>query len=124
MQLGFSSYSFHQRLSTGSMTILDVIDWIADHDGAHLELAAIYPTTDSPLPTPDSDPEFVTQVRAHAADRGVTLSNLCIGANFLTDGQGGDRRRGRAGQDLGGSGGVAGGHDDAPRRGRSHPVRR
>lgn len=89
MQLGFSSYSFHQRLSNKSMTILDVVDWIADHDGAHLELAAIYPAADSPLPTPDSDPELVAQLKTRAADRGVTLSNLCIGANFLTDDQGG-----------------------------------
>ncbi len=85
MQLGFSSYSFHQRLNDGSMTIFDVIDWISDSEGEHLELAAIYRGADAPVPTPDSDPAFVEQVRTRAADRGVILSNMCIGANFVAD---------------------------------------
>ncbi len=88
MQLGFSSYSFNQRLGAGSMTIFEVIDWIADNDGEHLEIAAVYPVADSPVPTPDSDPAFVEKVRTHAADRDLILSNLCVGANFLPDGAG------------------------------------
>lgn len=83
MKIGFSSYSFHQRLGSGQMDVFDVIDWVADNGGEHLEFAAIYPVDDSPLPTPASDPEFVAKVKAHAAERGVPLSNLAIGANFL-----------------------------------------
>ena len=52
MKIGFSSYSFHQRLGSGQMDVFDVIDWVADNGGEHLEFAAIYPVDDSPLPTP------------------------------------------------------------------------
>ena len=82
MQLGFSSYSFHQRLGGGTMSLLEVIDWVADNGGEHLELAAVYPATDSPVPTPDSDSAFVDTVRERAAARGIPLSSLAIGARF------------------------------------------
>lgn len=88
MQLGFSSYSFHQRLSSGAMTIFGVIDWIADNGGEHLEFASIYPGADAPVPTPESDPAFVAKIRAHAEQRDVILSNIALGANFLADGPG------------------------------------
>ena len=82
MKFGFSSYSFHQRLANGEMTLLDVIDWIADSDGEHLELATIYPGADSPIPNLDTSPEFAASIRQHADERGVTLSNLAVGAAF------------------------------------------
>jgi sugar phosphate isomerase/epimerase len=82
VQLGFSSYSFYQRLSGGSMSLLDVIDWVADNGGQHLELAAVYPAADSPVPTPDSASAFVEAVRDRSAARGIPLSSLAIGARF------------------------------------------
>ncbi len=85
MKFGFSSYSFNQRLSTGQLTVFEVLDWVADSEGEHLEFAAIYDGPDSPVPSIESDPAFVDKVVKHAADRGVTLSNLAIGANFLGD---------------------------------------
>jgi sugar phosphate isomerase/epimerase len=84
VKLGFSSYSFHQRLGTGAMSLTDVIDWVADSDGEHLELASIYPGPDSPVPTLGSDPAFVARVRDHAAEKAVTLSNLAVGADLST----------------------------------------
>ena len=85
MKFGFSSYSFHQRLSTGAMTVFDVIDWIADSEGEHLEFASIYPGADAPVPNTESDPGFVDKIVEHAANRGVVLSNLAIGASFVGD---------------------------------------
>lgn len=85
MKFGFSSYSFHQKVSTGEMTVFDVIDWVADSEGEHLEFAAIYDGADAPIPNADSAPSFVEKVAAHAQDRGVILSNLAIGASFLGD---------------------------------------
>ncbi len=85
MKFGFSSYSFHQRISTGEMSLFDVIDWIADSEGEHLELASIYDGADSPIPNAASDLAFVDKVAEHAANRGVTLSNMAIGASFLGD---------------------------------------
>ena len=82
---GFSSYSFHAKLSTGEMTLADVIDWVAASEGEHLELASLSDDPDSPLPNIASDPAFVDEIRAKAQSAGVTLSNLAIGANFFLE---------------------------------------
>lgn len=82
MKFGFSSYSFHQRLSTNDMSLFDVIDWVAESEGEHLELAVLTNSADSTIPTIESDPDYVAAVKAKAAERGVTLSNLAIGAVF------------------------------------------
>lgn len=85
MRFGFSSYSFNQRLKTGQMSLLDVIDWVADSPGEHLELAVLSNGADSPIPNIESDPSFVTKVKNQADERGVTLSNMAIGAEFFHD---------------------------------------
>jgi sugar phosphate isomerase/epimerase len=88
VKFGFSSYSFHQKISTNQMTLADVIDWVAASDGEHLELAVVGSNgPDGPIPNLDSDPEFVAGVRKKAEDAGVILSNMAIGANFFTDDQ-------------------------------------
>lgn len=85
ISLGFSSYSFHSKLSTGEMTLPEVIEWVAASDGEHLELAVLSDAADSPIPTIASDPAYVEQIRETAERAGVTLSTLAIGADFLTD---------------------------------------
>lgn len=85
MKFGFSSYCFRSSLGTGEMSFLDVIDWVADSDAEHLELAATATGPDSPVPNSEWDPKAVAEVVQRAKDRGVTLSNLAIGANFFTD---------------------------------------
>ncbi|MGI8867831.1 MAG: sugar phosphate isomerase/epimerase family protein [Mycobacteriales bacterium] len=85
MIFGFSSYCFRSPLGTGEMTLLDVIDWVADSEGEHLELASISTEPDNPVPNSKSDDVFVKAVADRAAERGVPLSNLAIGANFFTD---------------------------------------
>jgi len=87
VKFGFSSYSFHQKLSAApksgqSMSLFDVIDWVAASEGEHLELAVLTNLADSPIPTIASDPGYVSDVLAKAAAAGVTLSNLAVGANF------------------------------------------
>ncbi len=82
MKFGFSSYSFHQRLADGRMNLFDVIDWVAESEGEHLELAAIYDGPDAPIPNLESSPDFVDAVRSHAGKKGVVLSNLAVGAAF------------------------------------------
>ncbi|SDR82046.1 sugar phosphate isomerase/epimerase family protein [Microlunatus soli] len=82
---GFSSYSFHSKLSTGEMTLPDVIDWVADSEGEHLELAVVGSNgTDGPIPSLDSDPGYVDSIAKKADQAGVILSNIAIGANFFT----------------------------------------
>ncbi|GAA1490811.1 sugar phosphate isomerase/epimerase family protein [Brachybacterium sacelli] len=85
ISLGFSSYSFHSQISTGAMTLPQVIDWVAAHDGEHLELASLGDSPDATIPNIASDPAYVDQIRAAAERAGVTLSTLAIGANFFTD---------------------------------------
>jgi sugar phosphate isomerase/epimerase len=85
MQLGFSTWCFHKQLGDASMSILDVIDWIAASDGTHMEIATVAFAADmggddSPL---DQNPELVAAIKKHAADKGVTLSGMCMGAQFL-----------------------------------------
>lgn len=77
MRLGVSSYSFARSLTSGSMTITDVIDLVADTDADHLELAAGGFGDDLP-----NDPGLVDTIRQHAEDRGVELANLVIGADL------------------------------------------
>lgn len=89
MQFGFSSYSFYQHLRTGKMSILDVIDWIADSEGTHLELAIGFLTLDAASEEAeralDQDPDLVSALKKRAADRGVVLSNIAASADFLGD---------------------------------------
>ncbi len=40
MRLGVSSYSYARSLQRGALTILDVVDRVADAGGEHLEIAA------------------------------------------------------------------------------------
>src|SRR5690625_1625071 len=85
ISFGFSSYSFHSKLSTGEMTLFDVIDWVAASEGEHLELASLSDDPSSPIPNIASDPAFVDEVRAKAESAGVVLSNLAVGADFFTE---------------------------------------
>lgn len=74
MRLGVSSYSFARSLTNGSMTLTDVVDWVADADADHLELAV----GDELL----TDPALVDRIRQRATDRGVELANLAVGADL------------------------------------------
>ena len=81
---GFSSYSFHSKLSTGEMTLPQVIDWVAASEGEHLELAVLGDDPDSPIPNIASDPAYVDSIRASADSAGVPLTSLAIGADLST----------------------------------------
>ncbi|MGP4976199.1 sugar phosphate isomerase/epimerase family protein [Brachybacterium tyrofermentans] len=85
ISLGFSSYSFHSKLSTGEMTLPEVIEWVAASEGEHLELASLGDDADSAIPNITSDPAYVEEIRAASQKAGVPLSTLAIGANFFTD---------------------------------------
>ena len=84
ISFGFSSYSFHSKLSTGEMTLPQVIDWVAQNEGEHLELASLGDDPDSPIPNIASPAAHVDRIREHAAAAGVPLTNLAIGADLTT----------------------------------------
>lgn len=78
MKLGLSTYSLHGSLSSGAMTVLDVIDYTAELGGQHVEIVPLsYSLSDNP--------ELTLQIVERARQQGIELSNYAIGANFLTD---------------------------------------
>lgn len=83
ISFGVSSYSFHQRLSTGAMDLFQVIDWIAGSEAEHLELAVLS-NSDAEFPVPNirSAPDYVARVATAADAAGVKLSGLAVPADL------------------------------------------
>src|SRR5690606_37479088 len=63
---------------SGEMTVLDVIQWIADNGGEHVEIVPFGFTL-------VDNPELTDAVREKAASAGIDVSNYAILANFLQD---------------------------------------
>jgi len=76
MKIGVSTYSLSQSIREGQMGVLDVIQWVADNGGKHVEIVPIGYSL-------DDNPELVDAIVAKAAEAGVELSNYAIGANFV-----------------------------------------
>lgn len=78
MKLGISSYSLYQAMQEGTMSILDVIEWIADIGGEHIEIVPLgFDFTDNP--------ELIHKLKEKAYQVGIDISNYAIGANFVTE---------------------------------------
>ncbi|GGD97564.1 sugar phosphate isomerase/epimerase family protein [Paenibacillus nasutitermitis] len=78
MKIGISSYSLLPALKSGKMTILDVVQWVKDHGGEHLELVPYgYSLVDHP--------ELADALRERARTLGIELSNYSMPANFVQD---------------------------------------
>ncbi len=116
MNIGVSSYSFSQSFRRGEMEILDAIDWVAASDATHFEitgvgLVATVATLERAAPAgswdpadhPDrtaniavdlpNQPALIATIRAHAAAKGVLLSNYAVGADFRVDNLAGELAR-------------------------------
>lgn len=78
MKLGVSTYSLYQALKSGEMSIMDVIDWIADQGGEHVEIVPLGFDLPGNFALADA-------IREKAQSRGIAISNYAIGANFLTE---------------------------------------
>src|SRR5699024_4367392 len=78
MKLGISSYSLIDALSSGEMSILDVIDWTSEHGGEHIELVPMgYTLTDNP--------DLIEKIKRRANERNIDISNYAIAADFLPE---------------------------------------
>jgi sugar phosphate isomerase/epimerase len=76
MKVGLSSYSLLKALNAKEMTILDVIQWIADHGGEHMEMVPYgYTLVDNP--------PLADEIREKAREVGIALSNYSMPANFV-----------------------------------------
>ena len=78
MKIGLSSYSLLNALKSGEMTILDVIQWIADNGGEHMEIVPYGYTLVDNL-------ELADAVREKAKEAGIELSNYSMPANFVQE---------------------------------------
>ncbi|MDF2964485.1 MAG: sugar phosphate isomerase/epimerase [Paenibacillus sp.] len=78
MKIGLSSYSLLNAIKAGEMTILDVIQWIADNGGEHLELVPYGFTL-------VDNPGLAEAVKEKAAAAGIELSNYSMPANFVQE---------------------------------------
>lgn len=78
MKLGVSTYSLLNALRSGEMTVLDVIQWIADHGGEHVEIVPFGFTL-------VDNPDLIDAVRNKAEEVGIDISNYAILADFLKD---------------------------------------
>ncbi|UKS28516.1 sugar phosphate isomerase/epimerase [Paenibacillus sp. HWE-109] len=80
MKVGLSTYSLLGVLKTGEMTVLDAIEWIAEHGGEHMEIVPYGFTL-------IDQPELAAAVRAKAKEAGIELSNYSMPANFVQETQ-------------------------------------
>ncbi|WP_028561568.1 sugar phosphate isomerase/epimerase family protein [Paenibacillus pinihumi] len=76
MKLGISTYSLYKALSSGEMTIEDVLSYIAEIGAEHVEIVPLGFTLT------DND-ELIELIKRQAAEKGLELSNYAVGANFI-----------------------------------------
>ncbi|KAA0965560.1 sugar phosphate isomerase/epimerase [Sporosarcina sp. ANT_H38] len=77
MKLGLSSYSLFKALTSGDLSIIEAIQWVADHGGEHIELV---PNLGFNF---DENPSLIDEIREKASYVGIDISNYAIGANFI-----------------------------------------
>lgn len=78
IKVGLSTYSLVRELRAETMTVLDVIQWIADNGGEHMEMVPYgYSVVDNV--------ELADQVREKAESLGIELSAYSLPANFVQE---------------------------------------
>jgi sugar phosphate isomerase/epimerase len=76
MKVGLSTYSLVRELREGNMNVLDVIDWIAENGGEHMEIVPYgFSVVDNV--------ELAHQIKAKAESAGIELSAYSLPANFV-----------------------------------------
>ncbi|MCR2823475.1 sugar phosphate isomerase/epimerase family protein [Lederbergia panacisoli] len=78
MKIGLSTYSLLSALNSGEMDVLDVVQWIADNGGEHMEIVPYGFTLIDNV-------ELADAVREKAASVGIELSNYSMPANFVQE---------------------------------------
>lgn len=80
MKLGVSTYSLNNAIQSGQMNVLDVLQWIADQGGEHVEVAP----SGFDLA---QDKGLADEIRQKTLELGIEVSGYSIGANFIKDTQ-------------------------------------
>ena len=77
MKIGLSTYSMVKN-ETGEMDVLDVLQWVADNGGQHVELVPYEFTV-------VDNYELATEIKDKATELGLELSAYSLPANFIQD---------------------------------------
>ncbi|GIQ63288.1 sugar phosphate isomerase [Paenibacillus cisolokensis] len=78
MKIGLSTYSLLKAIKSGEMTVLDVISWIKENGGEHMEIVPYgFTLVDNPA--------LADAVAEKAAKEGIELSNYSMPANFVQE---------------------------------------
>ena len=78
MKVGLSTYSMLPAINSGEMSGLDVIQWIADNGGEHVEIVPFgYKLVDND--------KLIEDIRKKAEDVGIEISNYAILANLIQE---------------------------------------
>ncbi|TXK83882.1 sugar phosphate isomerase/epimerase [Paenibacillus sp. N3.4] len=78
MKIGLSTYSLLNAIQSGEMSVLDVIQWIKDNGGEHMEIVPYGFTL-------VDNSELADAVREKAKLVGIELSSYSMPANFVQD---------------------------------------
>lgn len=78
MKAGLSTYSLLDAINAGEMTILDVLQWTADHGGEHVEIVPYGFSLVDHL-------DLADEVKEKASKLGLELSNYSMPANFVQE---------------------------------------
>lgn len=76
MKLGVSTYSLLNAINSGEMTVLDALQWMADHGAEHVEIVPFG------FQLVGNDP-LIDAIREKAAALNLTISNYAILADLL-----------------------------------------
>ena len=79
INIGLSSYSMSRALSDGRMNIGQVIDYVAENKGGHIEIVP------GGVLTLNGNDELTAEIVQRAKDAGIAISSYTIGANFAVD---------------------------------------
>jgi len=78
VKIGLSTYSLLDSIKAGEMDVLDVVQWISDNGGEHMEIVPYGFTLVDNL-------DLADKVRDKANELGIELSNYSMPANFVQE---------------------------------------
>lgn len=85
MKLGISSYSLYQAMHHGLMNIGEVLEWASGIGAGHIELVPGLGFGFDDSGDGKASAELEERIREKAASLGLEISNVAIGANFITE---------------------------------------
>lgn len=78
MKIGLSTYSLYEALKSGEMTVPDIIQWVSDQGGEHVEISLVgFDLVENP--------ELIDPICRKIEQTGITASSYTVGAQLLQE---------------------------------------